>query len=958
MRNSYYWRTGAKLAWRNLRNSPIRVALISVAMAVSIASVGGVRGVAEITRKALQGDPRAWLAADLCADTREPILREQVDALNRMKLEGSDWTVMTITLTMAASDQSADPAFITVKAVDPMVYPYYGALRLSVKGSFSEILQPESVAVSRDVLERLEVQVGDQIRIAGHPFRIAALIKDEPDRFSGESGIGLRCILSRAAYDRTGLEATSGTLAKQRVLVRLAPGSDLGTARWLLQKIFPEGAVRDSRRVHQRQSAITENVISFLSVTSFLALALGGIGVSIAIRQHANAELPRLAIMRMLGATSMQMAVIFFVEAAWIMMAALVIGVPLGALVREFIVSLASSYMTLPEVTGWRLSSLLANSSIALLAMAPALVGPALMIRNFRPSIVLRDSAAEISFTPAAWKQRLFIGTFAGLVFAALAYWTLRSWSSALLLTATLGLTAVMAKLMTMATLRYLHWAGRLENSKGTLFRHGVTSLSRPGNYSQMLIVALATVLTMMITTFVASNVATRSAFEILPFDRDSLYLAGFHESNNAAVREFLEHLPGVENVVVMSQLRLELWAVLRSAPVHARQAATASFQRQNSLNSWNIPRRTLLADRTCEPGYTLDTFKGSDVCQFTAQIERIPYSPNPSGPDVRSQLLAITTGSNALSANQWNVAYARLASSPQSGNFFPAANRNQTMTIDYYLEQRANFGWDGRSYNVVCTSTRAPAQPGPVRVIVDENEARHIGARLGSRLEFASRDRFIEGNVAEIRRFKPSDRYWSLFQLDCSGLDPSALLRLAALRVGPDAENRVRNAIRDEYPSLAVITPEDVAETLSEISNDAMRLVRVVAWYAIGSGLCVLIAVVAASRAARLREIGIFSALGARRFTMIRIYTVEFATLGLVSALIAGALAWGFGSVALSVVFQSPQIMNDWHAIAASIGIAIPAVVFAGWLPTYPLLRRKPMEVLRREPAESAAGF
>jgi predicted lysophospholipase L1 biosynthesis ABC-type transport system permease subunit len=81
----------------------------------------------------------------------------------------------------------------------------------------------------------------------------------------------------------------------------------------------------------------------------------------------------------------------------------------------------------------------------------------------------------------------------------------------------------------------------------------------------------------------------------------------------------------------------------------------------------------------------------------------------------------------------------------------------------------------------------------------------------------------------------------------------------------------------------------------------------------------------------------------------MIRIYTIEFATLGLVSALIAGALASGFGSVALSVVFQSPQIMNDWHAIAASIGIAIPAVVFAGWLPTNPLLRRKPMDVLRR---------
>lgn len=110
------------------------------------------------------------------------------------------------------------------------------------------------------------------------------------------------------------------------------------------------------------------------------------------------------------------------------------------------------------------------------------------------------------------------------------------------------------------------------------------------------------------------------------------------------------------------------------------------------------------------------------------------------------------------------------------------------------------------------------------------------------------------------------------------------------------------------------MITPDDIANTRA-VSDDAMTLVRVAAWYAIGAGLSILIALVAASRATRLHEIGIFTALGARRKTLLKIYTVEFAALGIVSGIIAALLT-----------------------------------IAAGWLPAYGLLHQRPLEVLRRE--------
>jgi putative ABC transport system permease protein len=128
------------------------------------------------------------------------------------------------------------------------------------------------------------------------------------------------------------------------------------------------------------------------------------------------------------------------------------------------------------------------------------------------------------------------------------------------------------------------------------------------------------------------------------------------------------------------------------------------------------------------------------------------------------------------------------------------------------------------------------------------------------------------------------------------------------------------------------------------------MTLLRIVSWYLIGAGLAMLIAVVAASRATRLREIGIFSALGARRKTLLKIYTAEFVALGTLAGLIANLISWGFTVVLLAIVFQRFQTALEWSAIAGGLVMAAVLTLTAGWLPAYNLLRSKPMEVLRRE--------
>ena len=82
-------------------------------------------------------------------------------------------TWITETVTMASSAATPDPLLISVKAVDPTAYPFYGTVKLDPPRPLREALDAQAVVVSDDLLLRLNVRTGDIAphRRPGFPHR-------------------------------------------------------------------------------------------------------------------------------------------------------------------------------------------------------------------------------------------------------------------------------------------------------------------------------------------------------------------------------------------------------------------------------------------------------------------------------------------------------------------------------------------------------------------------------------------------------------------------------------------------------------------------------------------------------------------------------------------------------------------------------------------------------------------
>src|SRR5947209_9950871 len=171
------------------------------------------------------------IAADVQAQTWNDPTAEQLRRIEQVGSRFGRLTRVTETVSMARSDKQRVPQMVSVKAVDPAAYPYYGNLGLKPARPLASLLcDDSSVVVTPELLMRLKVQGGDRIQLGGKEFRIVGTLIMEPDRLASGFGPGMRVLMNRAGLERTGL-IQFGSRAAQRFLIKLRPTANLDGVR-------------------------------------------------------------------------------------------------------------------------------------------------------------------------------------------------------------------------------------------------------------------------------------------------------------------------------------------------------------------------------------------------------------------------------------------------------------------------------------------------------------------------------------------------------------------------------------------------------------------------------------------------------------------------------------------------------------------------------------------------------
>jgi putative ABC transport system permease protein len=549
------WGVAARIAWRELRAGKAKFLFVLLSVAIGVAALTGVRGFSTSFARTLLLQARSIMAADLSARMfrqATPAESKQLDALASPQsgLEVRR-TVVTETVSMAMVEGDPVPLLVTLKAVDPAEYPFYGTVVLSTGQKLRDALTDDTVVVDDNLLVRLRAKIGDRLKIGGRWFRIAAVIVKEPDRMTAGVGLGPRVMMTRQAMQETEL-LQPGSRATERYLFALGDKLKVADVRAQIEKILPEAQVTDFRETSPALTQGVDRATGLLSLICLVAMVLGAIGVAMAMRAHLQQRIEILAIMKSIGAKSSDILRIYLIQTLFLGVFGALIGVVLGLGVEYAFPTVLGRLLPLRPEIRLPLNPVLAALGTGILTTLLFCLPPLLDVRNVRPSLVLRrmvESGNGPGWIGWLKEHKLQLASIvvilAGLggIAAALADSALvGKWFAiclAALLVFILGLSAAMLRgLRAFLSRTRLHLHSAL--------RHGLANLYRPGNQSAAVLAALGTGVMLILSVFLMQRSIVNALHEDLKPDTPNVFLIDMSTDELPGIRAELKKEPGV----------------------------------------------------------------------------------------------------------------------------------------------------------------------------------------------------------------------------------------------------------------------------------------------------------------------------------------------------------------------------------------------------------------------------
>jgi putative ABC transport system permease protein len=532
------------VALRDLQSSYGRFAFVIASMALGIAALVGVRGSAESVRRQFLQDTRALLAADVVVQSPTYPTDEQRAAVAQLSSGRTTSTLVVETLTMASSEKSERPQMVDVTVVDPSQYPFYGRVLLQPQQSLPQTLDRNSIAASQMLLVRLNARVGDTIHIAGQAFRVAAVLVSQPDRLFNANAVALPVLMSTDAFASTGLIETGKRLSTRYLFKLPSSAPKLDPLRNQLTHLFPGSQITDFRHGKPELSEALDRATAGLSMICLFALVLACAGVSMTMRSHIRERMDAIATMKSLGATFGQILGIYLLQILLLAVAGSLAGIILGFGLELLLLHFAQSFFSGAVGASWTwqtfLEALITGILSTLLLTFPTLLD----LRTIKPLLILRRD-----FEPDRGRRAVRVALFAAPIVLGLGL--LATWLSNSRMIAEYFLVGLLAAILALGLVAQLVlWTARsLSGTTGRvsfLTNYALKSLSRPGNQTIAVLVALGISTGFTLGVFLIQRTILQELSERVPETLPSIILAGVTRYERPGLIELLQQRPEV----------------------------------------------------------------------------------------------------------------------------------------------------------------------------------------------------------------------------------------------------------------------------------------------------------------------------------------------------------------------------------------------------------------------------
>lgn len=541
----------ATMVWRETRSAWRRLLFFVFCIAFGVGGLIAVKSFGDLMERAILLEARTLSAADLTVRNNRPFGDEEIAALKELRQGGAEvartaqFVAMTRKLDAANEDASAADSMdsnrvrlVEVRAVEPG-YPFYGEVITGSGGKLGDLLNDNTALVDPALLIYLDISVGDVLRIGSKAFTIADTVIKEPDGTIQLFRLGPRVMLTMAGAMATGLIVPTSRV-RYSALVKLHPAQNLSEIVTSLRSRLEENFARvDSFDAAQpRVRRFLNRLSDYLRLIGLVALLLGGIGVSGAMRVFIAQKIDTLAILKCLGATSQRVLAVYVTQAVLLGLVGAVLGAGVGVAVQQVLAWLMADFMPVALQNYISPSAIAEGIALGLLVTLWFALPPLWRARKVPPAHVFRRTVEP----SLPWRQRapglaLYLAASVAIL-AVLTFWQSGNAKLAWIFLAALTGTGLLLVISASGMLLALRHAPR---PSSFILRQGLTALYRPGNQTVTVTVSLGLGVLLVLTVFLIRSDLLGQVTRTTSGDQPNLFFMDIQKHQRETFKDLLQ---------------------------------------------------------------------------------------------------------------------------------------------------------------------------------------------------------------------------------------------------------------------------------------------------------------------------------------------------------------------------------------------------------------------------------
>ena len=328
-------------------------------------------------------------------------------------------------------------------------------------------------------------------------------------------------------------------------------------------------------------------------------------------------------------------------------------------------------------------------------------------------------------------------------------------------------------------------------------------------------------------------------------------------------------------------------------------------------------------------PNFFFVDIQASDIDAFTSLIgKEAPGGALSKVPMLRGRIMAI----NGVPSDQLTV--------PPEGAWVLRGDRGLTYAETVPANATLTEGqWWAKDY------------AGEPLVSFSAEEGKEIGLKTGDTVTVNVLGRNVTAKIANFRQVEwesMSINFVMIFSPNTfAGAPHSWLATLMEKDATPADEARILNAVTRAFPAVTTVRVKDALDVVNRLVAQLGTAIRAAAGVALMASVLVLAGALAAGNRARIHDAVVLKTLGATRKMLIAAFSLEYALIGLATAVFAlfagGVAAWYI----VARIMTLPSSFQPEVALG-TIAIALVFTVGIGLIGTWRVLGHKAAPVLR----------